>query len=145
MTSEISPAVTAEAAEAVRTVMYRYARAVDRRDEVLLAACLTDDVVLHRVDGPRNGRDAVLAFYRTVFEGPTVWSKHLITNVAVTAVPTGFEASAYFHAVSHTATDGMSVLGEYTDLLVPDAAGALRIRRKSIDVQRCFRLEVQDG
>jgi hypothetical protein len=82
---------------------------------------------------------AVLEFYRSVFAGPTVWSKHMVTNVEVEAAPRGFAARAYFQAVSRTDTTGITILGEYADLLVPDG-DRLLIAEKRIDVQQTFPL-----
>ncbi|MFW0783484.1 nuclear transport factor 2 family protein [Gordonia sp. CPCC 206044] len=142
---EKSASVTPTEMEAVRELLYRYARAVDTSDEDLLADCLHPDVVLHRVDGPRHGRDAVLAFYRTVFDGPTTWSKHLVSNVTCTSGPDGIAVHAYFHAVSTNADGGLSVFGEYSDQVVRCDDNSLRIAVKSIDVQQTFPLEVTRG
>ncbi|TWH23009.1 nuclear transport factor 2 family protein [Prauserella rugosa] len=136
--------MTDHPAEAARTALHRYARAVDTRDEQALATVFTGEVVLERVDGARTGRDTVLAFYRGVFDGPTLWSKHLVTNVV--AEPdgaNGVAVTAYFQAVSRTADEAIAIYGEYDDVLVPGpAAGAgLRIARKRIDVQQVFTLE----
>ncbi|MBB3052052.1 3-phenylpropionate/cinnamic acid dioxygenase small subunit [Prauserella isguenensis] len=131
-------------AEAARATLHRYARAVDNRDEAALALVFTEDVAFERVDGLREGRDTVLAFYRTVFGGPTVWSKHMVTNVLVEPHRDGLAVTAYFQAVSRTADDAIAVFGEYDDLLVPGGDG-LRIARKRIDVQQTFDLEPRDG
>lgn len=130
--------------EAARATLHRYARAVDTRDEEALAEVFTTDVTFERVDGLREGRDAVLSFYRTVFDGPVVWSKHMITNVLVEPRGDGLAVTAYFQAVSRTAGDAIAVLGEYDDLLVPDGDG-LRIARKRIDVQQTFGVEPRDA
>lgn len=145
MTMRNPESVTAEDVEAARAALHRYARAVDVADESLLAEVFTEDAVLERVDGSREGRDAVLAFYRTVFEGPAVWSKHLVTNVTTAANTEGFAVTAYFQAVSRTEDDAMTVFGEYRDLLVRDGGSGLRIRRKRIDVQQRFPLAVPDA
>ncbi|MBK1787344.1 nuclear transport factor 2 family protein [Prauserella cavernicola] len=128
--------------EEVRAALYRYARAVDERDETALADVFGADVVLHRADGAHRGRDAVLDFYRTVFAGPTTWSRHVVTNV--TAEPDGgaTRARAYFQAVSRSASGGLTVVGEYADLLARERDGVVRIREKSIDVQQSFLMEV---
>lgn len=131
-------------AEAARATLHRYARAVDARDESALAAVFTEDVTFERVDGIREGRDTVLAFYRTVFDGPTTWSKHMVTNVIVEPQRAGLAVTAYFQAVSRTADDAVTVFGEYDDLLVPDGDG-LRIARKRVDVQQTFGLEPRHG
>lgn len=137
-------AVTAEDAEAARNALYRYARAVDLADESLLAETFTEDVVLERVDGSRVGRAAVLAFYRTVFDGPTLWSKHMVTNVTTEATVEGLAVTAYFQTVSSTGSEAKAVFGEYRDVLVRQA-GRLRIHRKRIDVQQSFPLAVRDA
>ncbi|MBB3661309.1 MULTISPECIES: nuclear transport factor 2 family protein [Prauserella salsuginis group] len=135
---------TAADSEAARTTLHRYARAVDTRDDTALAEVFTADVAFERVDGLREGRDTVLAFYRSVFAGPTVWSKHMITNVLVRPRGDGLAVTAYFQAVSRTADDAIAVFGEYDDLLVPDGDG-WRIARKRIDVQQTFGMEPRDG
>lgn len=136
-------AVAPQDAEAARAVLHRYARAVDGRDPEALAGVLAEDAVLHRADGPRTGREAVLDFYRSVFAGPTVWSKHLITNVDVSPEPRGLAVRACFQAVSRTKTEGKVIYGEYRDLLVGDAS-ELRIREMHIEMQQTFPLEVRD-
>lgn len=138
-------AVTPEIMEGVRAALYRYALAVDSSDEDMLAAALTSDVVLHRVDGAREGISAVLAFYRQVFDGPTVWSKHLVSNITCSASPDGYHVDAYFQAISRTADAGIMILGEYHDLVVRDSDGAYRIATKNIDVQQSFPLAVTNG
>ncbi|GAB92065.1 nuclear transport factor 2 family protein [Gordonia rhizosphera] len=135
--------VSPEELEGVRALLHQYAYAVDSSDESLLAAVLTDDVVLHRVDGAREGADAVLAFYRTVFDGPTIWSKHLVTNLTCTVTPHGYDVDAYVQAISRTADTGMMVLAEYHDQVVRDDTGRYRIAVKAIDVQQTFPLEVR--
>ncbi|WAC57501.1 nuclear transport factor 2 family protein [Gordonia sp. SL306] len=142
---EKSASVTPTEMEAVRELLHRYARAVDSRDEDLLADCLHPDVVLHRVDGPRHGRDTVLAFYRTVFDGPTTWSKHLVSNITCTSNPDGIDVGAYFHAASTTSDGGLSVFGEYSDRVVRSDDGSLCIVVKAIDVQQIFPMEVSRG
>ncbi len=142
---QTSPAVTPVDMEGVRELLHRYARAVDTTDESLLEGCLADDVILHRVDGAREGIDAVIAFYRTVFEGPTVWSKHMVTNLVCTPTPKGFDVDAYFEAVSRTTDSAIMVLGEYHDQVVRAADGSLRIAVKRIDVQQIFPLAVDHG
>lgn len=131
---------TAGDSETARATLHRYARAVDTRDEVALAEVFTEDVAFERADGLREGRDAVIAFYRTVFEGPTLWSKHMITNVLAEPHGDGLAVTAYFQAVSRTADDALAVFGEYDDWLVSGEHG-LRVARKRIDVQQVFGLE----
>ncbi|MGO3326628.1 nuclear transport factor 2 family protein [Gordonia sp. (in: high G+C Gram-positive bacteria)] len=127
--------VTPAVAESAREAMYRYARAVDDADESALAACLHSDVVLHRVDGARTGRDEVLAFYRTVFDGPTSWSKHFVGNISCSGDDLAVDVHAYFQAVALTEAGPTLVFGEYNDRLVADRSGGLLLSIKSIDVQ----------
>lgn len=143
-TRRIADTATAETA---RATLHRYARAVDTRDDAALADVFAPDVVLERVDGPRTGRDAVLTFYRGVFDGPAVWSKHLVTNVLVEPADapangdrSAYAVTAYFQAVSRTADEAIAVFGEYDDVFVADGTG-MRIARKRIDVQQTFTLE----
>ncbi|MEQ3549519.1 nuclear transport factor 2 family protein [Pseudonocardia nematodicida] len=130
-----------EDTEAARRLLHRYARAVDGRDEAMLASVLAPDAVLHRADGPRTGRAEVLSFYRSVFDGPTVWSAHLVTNVDADPVPDGLAVTALFQAVSRTATEGRVIYGEYRNLLGRDGDG-LRIQEMTIEIQQIFPLEV---
>lgn len=131
---------TFESDEAARTVLHAYARAVDRRDEEALSLLVTEDVVLRRVDGLREGRAAFLEFYRSVFAGPVEWSKHLVANVVVEPVPDGLLVAAYFEAVSVAGEDARMIVGEYQDRL--RAVGdRLQIAEKGIDVQRTFSLQ----
>ena len=134
--------VTADQAEAARQALYRYARAVDACDEAALTDCLHPEAVLHRVDGAREGRDEIIAFYRTVFTGPTQWSQHSVDTITCTPRDGGIDVDAYFRAVAQTATGASLIFGEYHDRLTPDADGTLRLITKNIDVQQSFPLEV---
>ncbi|MCF8570210.1 nuclear transport factor 2 family protein [Gordonia sp. HY002] len=129
-------------AEAARETLYRYARAVDSADEAELAACLHPDAVLHRSDGARTGRDEVLAFYRTVFAGPTSWSKHFVSNISCTGDDSAVDVHAYFQAAALTDDGFALIFGEYNDTLVADGSGSLLLSVKSIDVQQSVPLGV---
>ena len=130
---------TAADAEAVRRVLHTYTLAVDSCDCDLLRSVFTPDVVLHRVDGPRTGRDAVLEFYRSVFDGPVGWSVHLVTNVLVDRAADGLVSQAAFHSAQLSGETLIDIYGRYRHRFVDADADGLRIAEKWIDVQQVFR------
>jgi len=129
---------TAVEAEAVRRVLHTYTLAVDTCDCDLLRSVFTPDVVLHRVDGPRTGRDAVLEFYRSVFDGPVDWSVHLVTNVLVDRTDGDLVSRSAFHSAQLSGGTVIDIYGRYRHRFATEGDG-LRIAEKWIDVQQVFR------
>lgn len=137
MTAPISPG-TAEEAEAVRRVLHTYTQAVDAQDCDLLGSVFTADVVLHRVDGARTGRDSVLEFYRSVFDGPVIWSVHLVTNVLVDRVEGDVVSRAAFHSAQLSGETIIDIYGRYRHRFA-DIDARLCVAEKWIDVEQVFR------
>jgi ketosteroid isomerase-like protein len=130
--------VSATAEEAVRRVLHTYALAVDTRDLDGLGSVFTPEVVLHRVDGARTGRDAVLEFYRSVFDGDASWTVHLVTNVLVDRGDDGLVSRAAFHSAQLAGAAVVDIYGRYRHRYADDG-GRLCIAEKWIDVQQVFR------
>jgi ketosteroid isomerase-like protein len=129
---------TAEQAEAVRRVLHTYTLAVDTRDIDALGSVFTADVVLHRVDGARTGRDAVLEFYRSVFDGDVSWTIHLVTNVLVDRAGGDLESRAAFHSAQLAGDTVVDIYGRYRHRFATEGE-RLCIAEKWIDVQQVFR------
>lgn len=116
-------------------LLYRYAAAVDDGDLDALAAMVTDDVAITRVDGTSHGRDAFLAVYRAFRDSPVRGSTHAVTNVRVTPQPDGqLRADAYFQATMFDADGVRLVVGRYSDSMRDDGDG-LRFTHKRIVVE----------
>jgi ketosteroid isomerase-like protein len=116
--------VTAEVAE----LLYAYGAAVDGRDLEGLSGLLTDDVKLTRPDGTREGRQAFLDYYGSVFAGPATM-RHFATNVRVTVDGDLLRATAYFQAMFFLPDLTRLVTGRYDDVL-QRGPGGLRITHK---------------
>jgi hypothetical protein len=89
---------------AVREAMLRYATAIDRRDDALLAACFAEDVhcVLEGID--LRGVDDVVSFISTnLARPPIVGFAHMLNNIAVDI--DGDRAHAETDALSYLITD----------------------------------------
>ncbi|GAA5135786.1 nuclear transport factor 2 family protein [Pseudonocardia adelaidensis] len=131
--------MSAPGEEAVRRVLHTYALAVDTRDLDVLGSVFTADVVLHRVDGARTGRAAVLEFYRSVFDGDVAWTVHLVTNVLVDrADDGGLESRAAFHSAQLAGGAVVDIYGRYRHRFATEGE-RLCIAEKWIDVQQVFR------
>lgn len=130
--------MSATTEEAVRRVLHTYALAVDTRDLDGLGSVFTPDVVLHRVDGARTGRDAVLEFYRSVFDGDVSWTVHLVTNVLVDRGDDGLVSRAAFHSAQLAGDAVVDIYGRYRHRYADDG-DRLCIAEKWIDVQQVFR------
>lgn len=129
---------TAEEAEAVRRVLHTYTLAVDTCDVDALGSVFTADVVLHRVDGARTGREAVLEFYRSVFDGDATWTIHLVTNVLVDRADGALTSRAAFHSAQLAGDTVVDIYGRYRHRFAAEG-DRLCIAEKWIDVQQVFR------
>jgi ketosteroid isomerase-like protein len=120
--------VPADVAAEVAELLYAYGAAVDGRDLEGLGRLLTDDVKLTRPDGTREGRQAFLDYYRSVFAGPATM-RHFATNVRATADGDLLRATAYFQAMFFLPDLTRLVTGRYDDAL-QRGPGGLRITHK---------------
>lgn len=124
-----------ETAELAREASWRYATAVDSCDFDLLATVFTEDAVLTTRKGPRQGREAIIDYYRTALAEP-IGRKHLLVNQAVTPLGPGTarldSVFLYTYAGPDTSVIGW---GNYVDeARVVDGVGYLTSKRISIDV-----------
>ena len=120
-----------ETMEAARAASWRYAMAVDTVDFDMLADVFTDDAILTTSKGPRQGRAAIIEYYREKL-APPVHRKHFMTNQQVTWLSVG-EARMESYFIYTFAGDDTSVLGwgNYLDRIrVEDGVG--RIAEKTI-------------
>jgi 3-phenylpropionate/cinnamic acid dioxygenase small subunit len=133
----VDPVTAADADLSVRAaqVLFTYAKAVDDRDLDALERILVEDAALTRMDGTRNGRDAVIEFYRTFWaSSPVLASQHMVTNVRAFREDAGaIRADAYFSAVSVDSDGGHLVIGRYSDT-IRDEAGEWRLAHKRIEL-----------
>ncbi len=129
-----------ETAELAREASWRYATAVDTLDFDLLASAFTDDAVLVTRKGPREGRDAVVNYYRTALADP-VARKHFLVNQKVTATGAGTALLESYFLYTY-AGDDTAILGwgNYIDrVCVIDGVGYIEEKRISIDVHSDIR------
>lgn len=123
-----------ETAERAREVSWRYATAVDTVDFDLLARCFTEDAVLTTRKGTRQGRDEIVAYYRTALADP-VARKHFLGNQTVTPTAPGQATMESYFAYTY-AGDDISILGwgTYDDTVqVIDGVGYLTAKRITVD------------
>jgi ketosteroid isomerase-like protein len=109
----------------IEDVMYRYGRAIDRRDWELLASCFTADVRADYgvIGASMDGVEVLVAATRQMVEGMTA-TQHLIASPLVTV--DGDEADGAFYAVAtHVLETGrkISVGGSYENRFRRSAEG----------------------
>lgn len=124
-----------ETAELAREATWRYATAVDGPDYDLLAGVFTDDAVLVTRKGPREGRDAIIDYYRVAMADP-VARKHFMVNQKVTSTGPGTALVESYFLYTY-AGDDTAILGwgNYIDRVrVIDGIGYIEEKRISIDV-----------
>jgi SnoaL-like protein len=118
-------------------VLAQYALAMDEGRDDLLAACLTDDIVLHfpALDKTANGREEALEFLagrRRLRDEVDEQARHVITNLYVIDES---EREAYvvsYFTVVATSVDGTKTSsGWYRDRLVNDG-GTWRFRERTV-------------
>jgi ketosteroid isomerase-like protein len=129
-----------ETAELAREATWRYATAVDTVDFDLLASAFSDDAVLVTRKGPREGRDAVVDYYRTALADP-VARKHFMVNQKVTSTGPGTALVESYFLYTY-AGDDTAILGwgNYVDRVrVIDGVGYIDEKRISIDVHSDIR------
>lgn len=129
-----------ETAELAREASWRYATAVDALDFDLLASAFTEDAVLVTRKGPREGRDAVIEYYRTALADP-VARKHFLVNQKVTSSgPDTALLESYFLYTYAGADTAILGWGNYVDRVrVIDGVGYIEEKRISIDVHSDIR------
>lgn len=130
-----------ETAELAREATWRYATAVDAVDFDLLASAFTEDAVLVTRKGPREGREAVVDYYRTALADP-VARKHFLANQKVTSTGPGTAVVESYFLYTY-AGDDTSILGwgNYTDRVrVIDGVGYIEEKRISIDAHADTRI-----
>ena len=120
--------VPADVVAEVAELLYAYGAAVDGRDLEGLGKLLTDDVKLTRPDGTREGRQAFLDYYGSVFAGPATM-RHFAANVRATADGDQLRATAYFQAMFFLPDLTRLVTGRYDDAL-RRGPGGLRFTHK---------------
>lgn len=129
-----------ETAELAREASWRYATAVDTVDFDLLASAFAEDAVLITRKGPREGRAAVVDYYRTALADP-VARKHFLVNQKVTSSgPDTALMESYF--LYTYAGDDTSILGwgNYVDRVrIIDGVGYIEEKRISIDTHADIR------
>jgi uncharacterized protein (TIGR02246 family) len=124
--------------DAIETLLYRYARALDELDLDAVTALFTVDGELVTGAGTARGRDEIRAYYAGVRQGHVEQRqrlRHVTTNVLIEA-PAPSEAAVHsFFTVVVTEPGGVSIrwAGTYTDLVV-DEGDAWRFRRRRIEV-----------
>lgn len=124
-----------ETAEAARAASWRYARAVDGPDFALLATVFSEDAVLMTRRGPRQGREAIVDYYRTALADPLA-RKHFLVNQEVTWLEPGRVLLESYFLYTY-AGDDTSILGwgSYSDRVrVVDGVGYIEEKRIGIDV-----------
>jgi ketosteroid isomerase-like protein len=130
-----------EVAEAAREATWRYALAVDTLDFDLLSDVFTENAVLTTRQGPRQGREEILAYYRKALADP-VGRKHFMVNQSVAHV--GPDAATLLSYFLYTfAGQDTSILGwgTYHDVVrVVDGVGRIEEKRISIDVHADSRI-----
>jgi hypothetical protein len=130
-----------ETAEAARAASWRYATAVDTLDFDLLASVFSEDAVLVTRKGPRQGRDEVVAYYRTALADP-IGRKHFLANQTVTWQAPGEALMESYFLYTYAGAD-TSILGwgAYTDRVrVVDGVGYITEKRISIDIHADIRV-----
>jgi uncharacterized protein (TIGR02246 family) len=125
-----------ETAELARAASWRYATAVDTPDLELLAAAFTDDAVLTTRKGSRQGRDAIIDYYRSALADP-VGRKHFLVNQTVTWLEPGRALMESYFLYTYAGPDtSMLGWGTYVDRVrVIDGVGYIEEKRISVDVQ----------
>jgi uncharacterized protein (TIGR02246 family) len=124
-----------ETAELARAASWRYATAVDTCDFELLASVFTEDAVLTTRRGTRQGRAAIVEYYRAALADP-VARRHFLVNQTVTVDGPGSAHMESYFAYTYAGAD-TSILGwgTYVDhVRVVDGVGCLDSKRISIDV-----------
>lgn len=123
-----------ETAELAREATWRYATAIDGPDFDLLATAFTDDAVLVTRRGPREGREAILEYYRTALADP-VTRRHFLVNQKVTGTGPGTALVESYFVYTFAGVD-TSILGwgSYLDRVrIIDGVAYIEEKRITID------------
>lgn len=123
----------AEADLIARRTLARYQQAIDAMSREKLAALFAEDAVLHRLDAPIEGRDAIIGFYEGFF--PVVGHmRHFLSSIL--AEPDGDLVRSecifwYIHVRSDQVVLGW---GDYAHTIRPTGNGDGEIIEKRIKV-----------
>jgi predicted SnoaL-like aldol condensation-catalyzing enzyme len=131
-----------EAGEAARTILARYAKAVDAQSVEGIRELLADDVVLD-VGHAVEGADAVTEFFAKAFKDDPAEKSHFITNIDVRRLDDD-RASVETYFLWTAADDTTSLLGWGTyahEVVVQD--GTARFSKMSLAIRRMA--DVREG
>jgi uncharacterized protein (TIGR02246 family) len=131
-----------EAAEAARTILARYAKAVDAQSVEGIRELLADDVVLD-VGQAVEGADAVTEFFAKAFKDDPAEKSHFITNIDVRRLGDD-HASVETYFLWTAADDTTSLLGWGTyahEVVIQD--GTARFSKMSLAIRRMA--DVREG
>lgn len=115
---------TLELERAGKEVLHRYQRLVDAKDLDGLADLVTDDVVLSRHDGERQGREVFLDLYRRFAESDVTTAQHMASNVEVVELDPGDDDvrlrvdSCFLAITTHVSGEARLMWGRYSDDVV---------------------------
>jgi 3-phenylpropionate/cinnamic acid dioxygenase small subunit len=123
--------MSADAIEAIRRLLHRYAECVDAADFAALGALFAAGEIRARgLPAPLRGADAVAAFYaraNRVHDDGTLRTKHVVSNEIVEIDAGGASARARSLFVVYQATARLPLqaiaAGRYHDRFARDAAG----------------------
>jgi ketosteroid isomerase-like protein len=124
-----------EVDSAAADLMHRYQALVDAKDVDGLAALVTDDVELVRVQGNRKGREAFLDLYRDFAASDVELAQHMLTNLRVSPLEGGrYQVDACFWVITtHRTGEARQVWGRYRNDIVR-VDGRWRFAAKRISV-----------
>ena len=117
-----------------REATWRYATAVDTADFDLLADAFTEDAVLTTSKGPREGREAVVDYYRNALAAP-IARRHFLMNQKVAAADDGVMVESSF--IYTYAGPDTSILGwgtYYDTVRIVDGVARISAKRIRVDV-----------
>ena len=117
-----------------REATWRYATAVDTVDFDLLADAFTEDAVLTTSKGPREGREAVVDYYRNALAAP-VARRHFLMNQKVSPADDGVLVESSFIYTYAGADTSILGWGTYLDTVrIVDGVARIRAKRIRVDV-----------
>jgi hypothetical protein len=107
-----------------------YATALDERNPAALERLVVADVALTRAGSTLQGVRPFMDFYQSVFDSPTLGTRHMVSNVRAEYLEDGsVGVQAYFEAVFIEAAGTRRLLGRYDDSMQM-VDGWLRIAHK---------------
>lgn len=126
-----------EARDEVAATIADYCTITDHIDALdALEDLFVDDAVMLNAVGTFEGRMAIGAYYRSVFDGSVTFSRHYTMNQVITITEPGVaQHRSYFISIQEREGDGRVILGRYDDTLVRTVAG-WRFARKVNEISR---------